>query len=117
MRVKIHWIVKWDKNMPINPDFMKNPIKGEHNSHKVRGEVNPPEKLGVHGTTVAVDHDCCEGDGICISVCPVNVFDWVGSPGHPTSKKKSDPVRENDCIFCRACESQCPVTAIRITEL
>jgi NAD-dependent dihydropyrimidine dehydrogenase PreA subunit len=103
--------------MPIDHDFMKKQVVGEHHSHKVRGEVKPPEKLGVHGTSVAVDHDSCEGDGICISVCPVSVFNWVASPGHPTSNKKSDPVNEPDCIFCRACESGCPVRAIRITEL
>ena len=103
--------------MSIDPDFMKKQVVGEHHSHKVRGEVKPPGKLGVHGTSVAVDHDSCEGDGICISVCPVNVFDWVDSPGHPTSNKKSDPVNEPDCIFCRACESGCPVRAIKITEL
>lgn len=103
--------------MPIDPEFMKKAVVGEHNGHKIRGDVKPPEKLGVHGTNVAVDHDCCEGDGICISVCPVSLFEWVSSPGHPTSDKKSDPAREKDCIFCRACESQCPVSAIRITEI
>ncbi len=104
-------------NMPIDQDFMKKPVAGEHRGHKVRGEQKPPEKLGIHGTSVAVDHDCCEGDGICISVCPVGVFEWVESPGHPKSGKKSDPANEPECIFCRACETQCPVTAIKITEL
>jgi len=47
-------------------------------------------------------------------VCPVNVFDWSDAPGHPTSGKKSDPVREKDCIQCLACETQCPVQAIKI---
>jgi NAD-dependent dihydropyrimidine dehydrogenase PreA subunit len=102
--------------MSIDPDFMKKPIAEEHNGHKVRGEVKPPGKLGIHGTMVALDQDVCEGDGICISVCPVSVFDWVDSPGHPASNKKSDPVNEPACIFCRACESQCPVRAIKITE-
>ena len=104
-------------NLPIDPDFVKNkPVTGEHAGHKVRGEVKPPEKCGIHGTQVAVDQDTCNGDGICISVCPVSVFDWVDSPGHPTSEKKSDPVNETQCIFCRACEVQCPTQAIMITE-
>ncbi len=102
--------------MSIDPDFMKKPVAGEHNGHKVRGDVKHPEKLGIHGTSVALDQDVCEGDGICISVCPVSVFDWVDSPGHPASNKKSDPVNESACIFCRACEAQCPVRAIKITE-
>jgi len=103
--------------MPIDPDFLtKCPVAAEHAGHKVRGEVKPPEKLGIHGTNVAVDHDVCNGDGVCISVCPVTVFDWTDSPGHPTSEKKSDPVNESACIFCRACEVQCPTQAIKITE-
>ncbi|SNQ62296.1 Zinc-containing ferredoxin-2 [Candidatus Methanoperedens nitroreducens] len=104
-------------NMPIDPEFMNKSTVGEHNGHKIRGEVKPPLKLGVHGTSVAVDHDVCNGDGICISVCPVGVFDWVDSPGHPLSDRKSDPVNEPACVFCRACEAQCPVQAIKITEI
>lgn len=102
--------------MPIDPDFMKKPVVNDHAGHEVRGEVNPPEKLGIHGTKVAVDQDCCNGDEICVSVCPVNVFEMIDSSGHPTSEKKSDPVNEAECIFCRACEVQCPTQAIKITE-
>ncbi len=53
--------------MPIDPNFMKKPAAGEHKGHAVRGVVKPPKKLGVHGTNVAVDHDSCNGDGICLS--------------------------------------------------
>jgi len=102
--------------MPIDPDFMKKASTGEHNGHKVRGAVTPPKKLGVHGTNVAVDHDSCNGDGICLSVCPMNVFEWTETPGHPLSEKKSDPAREKDCIQCMACETNCPQKAIKITK-
>ncbi|UCG37036.1 MAG: 4Fe-4S binding protein [Candidatus Bathyarchaeota archaeon] len=102
--------------MPIDPDFMKMPKAGSHNDHDVRGNVDPPKSLGVHGTQVAVDHDVCNGDAICVSVCPVTVFDMIDSPGNPVSEQKSDPVREQDCIFCRACEVNCPTQAIKITE-
>ena len=102
--------------MPIDPDFIKKLKKhGKHNDHDVWGEVQPPEKLGIHGTNVAVDHELCTGDAICVDVCPVNVFDMIDSPGHPTSATKSDPVREPDCIFCMACETACPPKAIKIT--
>jgi len=64
------------RELSIDPDFLKKyPVVDEHAGHAVRGDVKPPEKLGVHGATVAVDHDCCDGDGVCISVCPVDVFD------------------------------------------
>jgi len=103
--------------MPIDQDFMtKMKVNGEHAGHKVWGNVEPPTKLGVHGTNVAVDHDLCDGEAICVQVCPVTVFEMIDSPGHPNSDKKSDPVKESECIFCRACETQCPAQAIKITE-
>jgi intein/homing endonuclease len=73
----------------------------------------------------------CIADGICISVCPVNVFDKMDIPAEQEKidkqlpndsgktlldRWKADPTRERDCIFCRACEIQCPVQAIKITE-
>jgi len=101
--------------LPIDPDFQKNrKVAGQHNGHDVWGPVEPPKKQGIHGTNVAVDWEACTGDGICIDVCPVSVFEWGSAPGHPTSEKKSDPVREKDCIQCLACETQCPTQAIKI---
>ncbi|MGI0013457.1 MAG: 4Fe-4S dicluster domain-containing protein [Nitrososphaera sp.] len=70
-----------------------------------------PHCLGICGTEVAVDFDLCVGDGACIEVCPVNVFDWQGSG----SNRNALPVRERDCIFCFGCEAVCPKFAIRIS--
>jgi NAD-dependent dihydropyrimidine dehydrogenase PreA subunit len=107
----IWWVV-----LPIDPDFQKKrKIVSHHNDHNVWGPVEPPMKLGIHGTNVAVDWEVCTGDGICIDVCPVSLFDWADAPSHPTSEKKSDPAREKDCIQCLACETQCPTQAIKIT--
>jgi NAD-dependent dihydropyrimidine dehydrogenase PreA subunit len=103
--------------MPIDPDFASKRKKaGTHSGHDVWGPVNPPKVLGIHGTSVAVDWDVCNGDGICAEVCPVNVFDMVDVKGHPTSDKKSDPAREPDCIKCLACELNCPTQAIKIEK-
>jgi NAD-dependent dihydropyrimidine dehydrogenase PreA subunit len=105
------------RSLPIDPDFQKKlQVSGTHAGHKVWGTVEPPKKLGIHGSQTAVDWDCCSGDGVCISVCPVGVYDWADTPGHPTSEKKSDPVNESACIFCMACEIQCPEQAIKITQ-
>lgn len=102
--------------LPIDPDFQKSrKIAGQHQGHNVWGPVEPPKKLGIHGTIVAVDWDVCTGDGICLEVCPVTLFEWADSPGHPNSEKKSDPAREQDCIKCLACETSCPTQAIKIT--
>jgi NAD-dependent dihydropyrimidine dehydrogenase PreA subunit len=82
--------------------------------------------LGIHGTNVAVDFDLCIADGACIKTCPVQVFGWNLKPQEgPTSKgsgnnlneyDKSDPFSEKSCIYCLACESVCPTTAIKIQE-
>jgi NAD-dependent dihydropyrimidine dehydrogenase PreA subunit len=104
---------------PIDPDFMKNRqkvAKGANGAYDIWGPFEPPTKQGIHGTAVAVDFDLCVADGACIDACPVNVFEWVDTPGHPASAKKAAPVREKDCIFCTACESVCPVLAIKITQ-
>jgi len=116
-------------SMPaIDPEFAKKrSVVQQHNGHDVFGPIEPPEILGIHGRTVAVDFDICIADGVCLDVCPVSVFEWVDTPGtnphklYPDlpplhSERKADPVRESDCIFCMACEVQCPVQAIKITQ-
>jgi NAD-dependent dihydropyrimidine dehydrogenase PreA subunit len=65
--------------------------------------------------TVKVDWSKCNGDEVCVSVCPVNVFEMQNLPDYPGSKK-SVPVRENDCILCMACVTQCPTQAITVKE-
>lgn len=101
--------------MPIDPEFKsKRQIVDQHEGHDVWGPVNPPEQLGIHGSVVAVDFDVCIADGACIDACPVGVFEWFETPGHPLSDKKADPKNESQCIFCLACETVCPVEAIKI---
>jgi len=131
---------------PIDPDFMNKPDEypetGIHYDHKVFAEGiqrldangNPyPTKLGIHGTHVAVDFEGCVADGVCMDVCPVDVFEWELNPGKkgtgndigdldhssPQWQKyrtdKSDPIRESDCIDCMACETACPTKAIKIS--
>lgn len=103
--------------MGIDSEFMNTrEVVDKHFEHDVWGPVEGAEKLGIHGTHVAVDFDLCIADGACIPVCPVEVFEWVDTPGHSASDKKADPTREDDCIDCMACEAVCPVEAIKITE-
>jgi len=101
--------------LPINPDFQKRRKKvGKENGIAVWGPVDPPEKLGIRGSNVAVDWDICTGCGICINVCPAQLYDWKETAGHPTSEKKSFPAREPECACCYECETKCPVKAIRV---
>jgi NAD-dependent dihydropyrimidine dehydrogenase PreA subunit len=82
--------------------------------YDVWGEIDSPDRLGVHGTHVAVDFDICDGSGPCLKNCPVDVFDWVDTPDHPTSERKAAPVDEEQCIDCMLCVDVCPVDAIDV---
>ena len=102
--------------LPIDPDFQKNRKKvGKEKGIAIWGPVDPPEKLSIRGTYVAVDLDICTGCGICVEDCPVQMYEWMETTGHPTSERKAFPIRELDCVQCYRCETKCPVQAIRIT--
>src|SRR5437879_5438840 len=129
--------------MPIDDQFYKNlKVVEKHHEHivwgpgKQQGAATSDENvkaaysqagqaiqpLGIHGTFVAVDWDDCIADGGCLPVCPVAVFEWLQNPGKSGKDEragyadKSDPVREADCIFCMACVTVCPTTAIKIDQ-
>ncbi|HEU4984123.1 MAG TPA: 4Fe-4S binding protein [Nitrososphaera sp.] len=102
---------------PIDTGFKsKRQIAGQFNGINVWGPLDAPGQLGIWGTNVCVDFDICVADGACIEACPVNVYDWLETPGHPASEKKAFMAREKDCIFCLACENVCPPQAIKIFQ-
>ncbi|MGQ9781840.1 MAG: ATP-binding protein [Nitrososphaeria archaeon] len=55
-----------------------------------------------------VDLSKCSGEGTCVEVCPVGVYEIRDG--------KSLTVNSDACIACRACEVQCPNRAIKIEE-
>lgn len=61
---------------------------------------------------VVVDLEKCTGEGTCVNTCPVAVFELQEKGG----KTKAVVVAEDQCIVCRACEVQCPESAITVTE-
>jgi NAD-dependent dihydropyrimidine dehydrogenase PreA subunit len=100
---------------PIDTSFKtKRKTTGKFKGITVWGPVDAPGQLGIWGDSVCVDFDICIGDGACIEACPVNVYEWLDTPGHPGSDKKPIMAREKDCIFCLACENVCPPQAIKI---
>ncbi|HEY4135349.1 MAG TPA: ferredoxin family protein [Alphaproteobacteria bacterium] len=58
--------------------------------------------------TVAIDAAKCDGCGICIESCPVDVLRLDAATG------KAVPVYEADCHVCCLCEDDCPTKAIDI---
>jgi len=100
---------------PIDTGFKskRQPV-GKFQGIQVWGPYDPPGQLGIWGTDVCVDFDICISDGACIDACPVNVFEWLDTPGHPASDRKPFMIREKDYIFCLACENVCPPQAIKI---
>jgi protein-S-isoprenylcysteine O-methyltransferase Ste14/ferredoxin len=101
--------------LPIDPAFQKNRNKvGKEEGIAIWGPVEPPKKLGIRGTYVAVDWDICTGCGTCLEVCPMQLYEWKETLGHPTSERKPLPIKELDCVQCYTCESECPIQAIRV---
>lgn len=96
--------------MPIDPDFQYHRTPSTLGGLQVWKDSESDQ--GIFGTEVAVDFDLCVGDGACIEVCPVNVFEWQGEG----IRRKALPSRDRDCIYCFGCEAVCPKFAIRITK-
>ena len=104
---------------PIDPDF-KSKLKPtepyvteEGYEIKTWGRKNNKD-MGIFGSKVAISMFSCIADSACLESCPVDLFDWLPTPGHPTSDKKIIPRREQDCITCLACQEVCPTGAIKI---
>jgi NAD-dependent dihydropyrimidine dehydrogenase PreA subunit len=64
---------------------------------------------------VEVDWKKCNGDEVCVEVCPVNVFELQNLSEY-LDAPKSVPVRKEDCILCMACVTSCPTEAITVEE-
>ncbi|MFP3950736.1 MAG: ferredoxin family protein [Candidatus Bathyarchaeia archaeon] len=61
---------------------------------------------------VIVDYNVCEGAGVCVEVCPVNVYDMVEIDG----EEKAKPARSDECILCLSCVNSCPTGSITVEE-
>lgn len=58
---------------------------------------------------ITINKNWCKTCGICIALCPKNVFD-VGGDEYPV------PKRQEDCVGCRLCELRCPDFAVKVEE-
>jgi NAD-dependent dihydropyrimidine dehydrogenase PreA subunit len=60
------------------------------------------------GYKVTVDNDKCIGDGECVDVCPVEVYELQDG--------KAVPVNMEECLGCESCVEVCEQDAITVTE-
>ncbi|MFC5061009.1 4Fe-4S dicluster domain-containing protein [Actinomycetospora atypica] len=57
-----------------------------------------------------ISEDRCIDCGVCVDVCPTNVFD-ADERGRPTI------ARQSDCQTCFLCEAYCPTDALFVAPL
>ena len=67
------------------------------------------EHVESSGSPIALDHRLCKACGICVAICPNNVYDR-DHLGYPVI------VRPESCIQCLRCELHCPDYAIEIVR-
>ena len=78
-----------------------------------------------------IDYNKCTGQGICVEVCPENIFEIRNldqiefcedtkasgicpEPHFATKDKRSYPVNIDDCTECEECIEKCPEKAIKL---
>ena len=60
------------------------------------------------GYKVTVIKEKCIGDGECVDVCPVEVYELQDG--------KAEPVNMEECLGCESCVEVCEQDAIAIEE-
>ncbi|MBN1880184.1 4Fe-4S binding protein [bacterium] len=55
---------------------------------------------------IRIRAEWCKGCGICVYVCPKNVFEM--------NRFKAIVARQDDCIVCGRCEEACPDFCLEI---
>ncbi|MGB8489949.1 MAG: mercury methylation ferredoxin HgcB [Bacteroidales bacterium] len=56
--------------------------------------------------TLRLNEEVCNGCGMCLKVCPHEVFELSG--------RKAHIIRKDYCMECGACQLNCPVNAITV---
>jgi NAD-dependent dihydropyrimidine dehydrogenase PreA subunit len=62
---------------------------------------------------VVVNWNRCSGQGTCVEVCPVAIFELQELMEHPETLK-AVPVKTDRCTFCMKCVEVCGEDAITV---
>lgn len=65
--------------------------------------------MGISLKKIKVDPVLCKRCGICIALCPKQVFE-AEAGGEPQVK------RPGSCIGCKLCELRCPDFAVKVED-
>lgn len=57
---------------------------------------------------IEVSAERCNSCGVCVDICPCDVFRLNAQTGQAEGKYQAD------CWYCGACEMDCPAQAIRV---
>jgi len=69
-----------------------------------------------------IDKQKCKGCGLCVEICPMDVFRMritIDIISHPEKKRpdlesKAYVAYRDDCMTCFSCELKCPTGAIEV---
>ena len=62
---------------------------------------------------VYIDKELCKSCGMCVSLCPKNVFE-ITNQVNKKGYNYASAARQDDCIKCKKCEKMCPDFAIYV---
>lgn len=57
---------------------------------------------------INIDYDACTSCKTCVNACFVDVLRWDSEGEKPVA------AYTEDCVWCLACEANCPVNAIEV---
>jgi NAD-dependent dihydropyrimidine dehydrogenase PreA subunit len=66
------------------------------------------QKYIKNGESLKVNEKLCTGCGVCVEVCPHNVF--------RIEERKAHIVNKKSCMECGACKKNCPSLAIEVNS-
>ncbi len=65
---------------------------------------------------IDIDASDCKGCGVCVDICPREVFELGEKSEDNHSKEISKPIEEEACIMCLACLEACDDDCISLSD-